>query len=331
MEAYERAQFDGRLAVNYRRGNGNVTFVTGSSPCDTPPPIKTRTFHSGFVWTAPDGTSHTFPIFTQQDRTICAEDIKTDTELADDSSGFTMSVTNYTSATVFGPDGTQVYPTVMDTNGNFFSKDGTGQIIDTLGRTPITVTPGTNTITYGVLNPQGTRTNIIVTTTTVSANTSFGASGIAECQANCSVTAIQSIAFGDSTSYTFTYDSGTTSGHFGVLTGMTLRTGQAINFGYGTFADFAGNHSRWLTSKGDGTNNWAYTPQALQTITNQVTVTEPSHDAIRIYFPLNNGAWMSSAGYFDSAGNSLLFLTNTWIRAIAAYQWMYWRRLYPAA
>jgi RHS repeat-associated protein len=291
---------------------GNVTFVTGSSPCDTPPPIKTRTFHSGFVWTAPDGTSHTFPIFTQQDRTICAEDIKTDTELADDSSGFTMSVTNYTSATVFGPDGTQVYPTVMDTNGNFFSKDGTGQIIDTLGRTPITVTPGTNTITYGVLNAQGTRTNIIVTTTTVSANTSFGASGIAECQTNCSVTAIQSIAFGDSTSYTFTYDSGTTSGHFGVLTGMTLRTGQAINFGYGTFADFAGNHSRWLTSKGDGTNNWAYTPQALQTITNQVTVTEPSHDGIRYIFSLNNGAWMSSAGYFDSAGNSLLFLTNTW-------------------
>jgi hypothetical protein len=48
---------------------GTVTSVTGSSACDTPPPIQTRTFHTSFVWTAPDGTSHRFPIFTQQDRT----------------------------------------------------------------------------------------------------------------------------------------------------------------------------------------------------------------------------------------------------------------------
>ena len=89
---------------------GTVTFVTGSSPCDTPPPIKTRTFHDAFVWTAPDGTSHRFPIFTQQDRTICAEDVKSGTAFADDSSGYSMIVTNYTAATVYAPDGTQVIP-----------------------------------------------------------------------------------------------------------------------------------------------------------------------------------------------------------------------------
>jgi RHS repeat-associated protein len=290
---------------------GAVTFVTGTQACDSPPPIQTRTFHDAFVWTAPDGTSHRFPIFTQQDRTICAEDVKTDTELADDSSGYTMAVTNYTSATVYAPDGTQVYPTVMDTNGNFFSKDANGNIIDTLGRTPITVTPSGNTITYAVLNPQGTRTNITVTTTTVSANTSFGQSGVAECT-SCSVTAVQSIAFADGSSYSFTYDSGTTSGHFAELTGMTLRTGGTVSYGYTTFADIPGNHSRWLTSKTTGTNTWNYTPQAVQTTANQTVVTEPSGDSISYQFNLNNGAWTTSATYFDHVRGNLVFLTNTW-------------------
>jgi RHS repeat-associated protein len=290
---------------------GAVTFVTGSSACDTPPPIKTRTFHDAFVWTAQDGTSHRFPIVTQQDRTICAEDFPSDTELADDSSGYTMAVTNYTSATVYAPDGTQVYPTVTDTNGNFFSKDASGNIIDTLGRTPITVTPSGNTITYAVLNPQGTRTNITVTTTTVSANTLFGQSGIAECT-SCSVTAIQSIAFADGSSYSFTYDSGTTSGHFGVLTGMTLRTGGAISYGYTTFADGAGNHSRWLSSKSAGTNTWTYTPQSLSGSSQQVTVNDCVGNSIDYFFTLNNGAWTDSVLYIDAVRGSLATLTNTW-------------------
>jgi RHS repeat-associated protein len=290
---------------------GAVTFVTGSSACDTPPPITTRTFHDDFVWTAPDGTSHRFPIFTQQDRTICAEDFPSDTELADDSSGYTMSVTNYTSAKVFAPDGTQVFPTVMDTNGNFFSKDASGNIIDTLGRTPITVTPSGNTITYAVLNPQGTRTNITVTTTTISATTAFGASGVSEC-ASCSMTAIQSIAFDDHTSYSFTYDSGTTSGHYGVLASMTLRTGGTVNYGYTTFADFIGNVSRWLSSKTIGSDELQISPIAQSTTSNTVNVTtNPAQFGISYIFNLNNGAWEDSASYSDTSG-TILFVENTW-------------------
>jgi RHS repeat-associated protein len=291
---------------------GTVTSVTGSSACDTPPPIRTRTFHTSFVWTAPDGTSHRFPIFTQQDRTICAEDIKSDTEMADDSSGYTMSVTNYTSATVFAPDGTQVFPTVMDTNGNFFSKDASGNIIDTLQRTPITVTTNGNTITYAVLNPQGTRTNIVVTTTPVSASTNFGQSGVAECTGSCSVTAIQSIAFADGTSYSFTYDSGTTSGHFAELTGMTLRTGGTVSYGYTSITDGLGNHSRWLTSKAVGANAWTFSPQTMTQTGQIVGVQMPSGDQILYTFSLNNGAWMSGAIYSDAVGNNLLILSNTW-------------------
>jgi RHS repeat-associated protein len=291
---------------------GAVTFVTGSSACDTPPPITTRTFHDDFVWTAPDGTSHRFPIFTQRDRTICAEDITSDTEMADDSSGYTMSVTNYTSATVFAPDGTQVFPTVMDTNGNFFSKDASGNVIDTLQRTPITTTTNGNTITYAVLNPQGTRTNITVTTATVSASTAFGQSGVAEC-ASCSVTAIQSIAFADGSSYSFTYDSGTTSGHFGLLTSMTLRTGGTINYGYTTFADGAGNHSRWLSQKSQGSNPpWTYTPAVLSGSSQQVTVHDCVGNSIDYFFTLNNGAWADSAAYVDAVQGTLVTVANTW-------------------
>jgi hypothetical protein len=150
---------------------GSVKYLTVSVPCDTPPPIQYRTQYTAFVWTAPDGTSHQFPIYTLRDRTICNEGVSSDAEYADDSTGYYMSVSNYSSATVFAPDGTEVYPVVTDTNGNYFSKDANGNIIDTLQRTPITVTTNGNTITYALLNPQGSRTNVTITTTTVFANT----------------------------------------------------------------------------------------------------------------------------------------------------------------
>ncbi|HKW76566.1 MAG TPA: hypothetical protein VJN64_13640 [Terriglobales bacterium] len=297
---------------------GTVTFTNGSKACDTPPPIQFRSFHTSFVWTAPNGTTHRFPIFTMQDRTICQEGVSSDTEFADDSSGYMMVVTNYTSATVYAPDGTEVFPTVMDTNGNFFSKDGSGQIIDTLGRTPITVSTNGNTITYGILNTQGGRSNVVVTTTPVSTNTSFGQSGVAECTnpTTCSFTAIQSITFADGSSYTFNYDSGTTAGHFGELTSMKLRTDTnpngTVNYGYTTFADGAGNHSRWLTSKAVGANTWNYTPLAQGQTAQQVTVKDCLQNSIVYSFTLNNGAWVSSADYRDPNQVSLGTVTNTW-------------------
>jgi len=290
---------------------GSVTSNNVNEACDTPPPIQFRTAHTAFVWTAPDGTSHRFPIFTMRDTTICQEDVSSDSTYADDSSGYFMSVTNYTSATVYAPDGTQVFPTVMDTNGNFFSKDANGNIIDTLGRTPITVTTNGNTITYGILNTQGGRTNVTVTTTTVSANTSFGESGVTECT-TCSVTAIQSIAFDDNSSYSFTYDSGTTAGHFGELTGMTLRSGGTVSYAYTTFTDGLGNVNRWLSSKTGGGNTWTITPQAQGQTAQLVIVGAPSGDHVNYSFSLNNGAWVSEATYVDAVQGVLLYVTNTW-------------------
>jgi len=296
---------------------GTVTNTEGITFCDTPPPLNSRTTHVAFVWASPDGTSHRFPIFTQRDRTVCAEDIPSDTALADDASGFTMSVTNYTSATVYAPDGTQVFPTVMDTNGNYFTQDPTTKdITDTLGRKPIMVNSSANPITYSVLSTSSTRTIINVTTETITATTAFGASGISECS-SCTMTAIQSIAFDDGTSYSFTYDSGASSGHFGVLKSMTLRTGGTVNYGYTTFADFIGNVSRWMNSKTIGNDELEISP-AAQTITSNtvdvlsIDVTDPHvTSGIGYTFNLNNGAWVDSALYSNSTG-TVMFVENTW-------------------
>lgn len=94
-----------------------------------------------------------------------------------DSSGFHMYVTNYTSATIFAKDGTQVYPSYKDTNGNFFTSDGNGNVIDTLNRTPVTKTVNGSSTYYDVLNSQGSTSRYTVTTATVNVNTNFGQSG----------------------------------------------------------------------------------------------------------------------------------------------------------
>ena len=291
---------------------GTISSVARSNPCDTQPP-QYRTVYTNFKWTAPDGTSHTFPIYTMRDTTVCNEGISSDSAMADDASGYFMVVTNTTSATVYAPDGTQVYPVVMDTNGNYFSKDANGNIIDTLQRTPITVSTNGNTLTYGILNAQGTRTNVVVTTATVSANTAFGEYGVSECQTDCAVNAIQSIEFDDGTSYSFTYDSGTSSGHFAELTSMKLRTGATVSYGYTTFFDGLGNSTRWLSSKAVGSDTWNFTPQSQGQTAQQVTVSYPAGvgGGMSYRFLLNNGAWMSEATYVDTNG-AVLYLTNSW-------------------
>lgn len=296
---------------------GTVTNVAGTSFCDTPPPLNNRTFHVAFVWSSPDGTSHRFPIFTQHDTTICAEDTSSGSAMADDSSGYFMSVTGYTNATVYAPDGTQVFPTVMDTNGNFMSVSS-GDIIDTLGRKLITTTTTPpNTVKYAVISPIGTVNplTVTVTTTNVPVNTAFGQTGISECSTSCSITPIQSIVFSDGTtsySYSFTYDSGTTSGHYGVLTGMTLTTGGTITYDYTTFVDGIGNHSRWLSKKTAGSNVWEYTPLSIDSSSQKVTVKDCLSNTMIYNFSLDNGAWMSSVTYHDNVLGDLLTTTSNW-------------------
>src|SRR6185437_11691150 len=222
---------------------GAVTDILSTSTCGPGQVINTW---EAFIWTDPVGTPRAFPITTTQNQCTGAN-TSTGDAYAEDSSGFHMYVTNFTSAKVFDKDGTQVYPTVEDSNGNFFSTDANGNTVDTLNRTPVTKTVNGNTTFYDVLNSQGSTSRYTVTTTTVNANTSFGQTGVTEYSG--SFTVVQSIGLPDGTSYSFTYDSGSTPGFYGLLASMTLRTGGLVTYTWTKFSDGYGNINRWLKTQ----------------------------------------------------------------------------------
>ncbi len=283
---------------------GAVTQSLTSTVCNGTQVIQTW---QNFTWTAPDGTQRIFPITTTQNQ-CTGVNTSTGDAYAQDSSGFHMYVTNFTTATVFAKNGTQVFPSVKDTNGNFFTADGNGNTIDTLNRTPVTKTVNGSTTFYDVLNSQGATSRFTVTTGTVNVNTAFAQSGVTEYSG--SFTAIQSIALPDGTSYSFGYDSGTTSGFYGLLTSMTLRTGGQVQYGYTNFSDAYGNSNRWLTSR-TASGTWSYTPQVLSTCApgttgcqQQVTMSKPNGDQIVYTFTLNNGDWNTQSQFYTGASGS---------------------------
>src|SRR5205823_5951292 len=95
-------------------------------------------------------------------------------------------------------------------------------------RTSVTQTVNGSTTTYAVLNSQGSRSNFTVTTTSINVQTSFGQTGVTECgtpPSVCTITVISGVGLPDGSSYSFGYDSGSTAGHYGLLTSMTLPTG----------------------------------------------------------------------------------------------------------
>ena len=223
-----------------------------------------------------------------------------------------MYVTNYTTVSaIYAPDGTQVYPSVKDTNGNYFSTDPNGNVIDTLGRTPITKTTNGNTITYAVLNSQGQTSNYVVTTTSISVSTAFNQAGVTDYSG--SLTVIQKITLPDNTFYQFGYDS------YGELNSITLPTGGQITYGYTNFTDSYSNVGRWATSRVSGGGTWNYTPAVITTCGSgqvgcqqKVTVTKPSTDTTVYTFTLNNGAWESAMSSYSGTSTLLLTVSNVW-------------------
>jgi RHS repeat-associated protein len=242
-----------------------------------------------------------------------------------------MSVTNYTSVTgVWARDGTKVYPTVQDTNGNYMSSGSS--VVDTLGRTVLTYVPNgagcSASYCYNILAPNGNTSQVQVTTTTVNYNTLFGQSGVTE--ASGSFTAIQSITLPDNTSYTFDYDSGTTAGHYGELTSVTLPTGAQTTYTYGVFPTSTPteNRNEWVTQRtvsggGVPTGTWEYT------LTDNVTcpsgapsgstclssiIKPPSGNWTVYKFIRSNGSWQGVADYYTltSSGTHLMNVSTTY-------------------
>jgi len=292
-----------------------------------------------FYWQAPDGTIHNFPgqlQFTNH----CGGSVQLCTG-GSDGTGYFLSVNTSQSCvgtgghaknmgwTVIAPDGSQVYANAMganfeDTNGNYYSRDTNNNVIDTLGRTPVVVTSscGTNQTCYDVLTSQGgtSRSRWIVTTESISVNTAFPVWG----NWSGTLTSIQSIKLPDGTTYTFSYNSGTTSGHYGELTGITLPTGGQISYGYSLYQDGLSHYNRWVTqhTSGGGTTNYTLGNVNTTTATQTVTVTKPSGDckvytfqvAYETYYYgewVQNGAWRSSVKLYSASGTLLETITDS--------------------
>jgi hypothetical protein len=291
-----------------------------------------------FSWQAPDGTIHYFSMYLQFSAN-CSGTVQMCTESsAVDGSGYYMIQNDATSCqgqwpmgtTILAPDGTQVYTgcascstnnRYYDTNGNYYSSDSNGNTIDTLGRTPVIVTSncGTNQTCYDVLNSQGgsTRSRWIVTTESIPVYTAFGDPYGLDYQGNLTVT--QSLKLPDGTSYSFTYDSGSTPGHYGEVTGITLPNGGQITYGYTVYQDALSEYNHWVTKHISGGGTTTYTLGTINTSnhTQNVTVTEPSSDYKIYSFTLAGGlttfgAWKNQVSFYTSGGSLLKTVADSW-------------------
>jgi len=292
--------------------------------------------YSPFIWTAPDGTQHSFPISTVAPNYpgVCGNSgTPTGNAHASDGSGYAMYVWNYTNAIVYAPDGTIVYNdgsswTPIDTNGNYYTLQApaasmggyqitTGNPSDTLGKTPVTTGVSGNQIYFDVWTPSGNLSRYTATTESINVYTNFAVPGWSEY--SIPITVIQSLQLPDGTNYSFAYDSGTTPGYYGLLRSMTLPTGGTANYNFTNFADGYGHVYRWINGRSTPDGSWTYVPQLVTTCPapgyvdcqQQVTVTKPlvppniSNPDQTVYtFTLNGGDWPTEVQYYTGTALS---------------------------
>lgn len=296
--------------VSSADSGGPVGFSTWSTQCGSGGAGGSYNFY----WTAPDGTIRYFPnVTTSSASSGCGTTSSSSTGYANDSSGYYMSITNYSNiAAVIAPDGTQIYPSYKDPNGNFYQKDSNGNITaDTLGRQPVIITTScgsANKTCYDFLNSQGTsRSRVTLTTTSIPVHTNFGQQYLTEFSGTLP-TVLQSITLPDMSTYQFAYDSGSTAGHYGEITGITLPTGGTVSYGYTVYQDEMNNKHHWVSQRTSGGHTWTYNLNNVVVWTShKVTVTEPSGDSKTYSFFVNNGAWRNSLAY--SSGTTI---TDSW-------------------
>lgn len=308
----------------------------------------------GMLWSN-SGVQHYFNITGTWNGTTCSGG----TSYAVDSSGFQIRQTPWNNQglhgviSVYAPDGTEVYGgdlytnaiTAKDPNGNYLGLTTAtitppgifNPVIDTLGREVVAVPSTINPATLQVMNATGGTSTYYITYANIPVKTNFGQYGVAECNNNCVVMVITSVALPDGTSYSFLYDCDQTtrntacnspggqSGYYGTLTSMTLPTGGTVTYQYETFEDALGNKGRWLTYKNNGTGwAWSYTPAVTSSginLTQQVTVDKPDNSKDIISFALGfhlvnwwsyNGAWPTQILSYDANAALLSTVQNTW-------------------
>lgn len=232
-----------------------------------------------------------------------------------DSSGYFLHVDNYTQMTVYDSSGNEVYPIHQDANGNTVSMDTNGTITDSMGRTLLTTTNNGSSITYNVLKTGGGTKAYTVYTEPISINTSFQQSAVSEYSGT--LTGVQSVGLPDGSSYSFTYDSGT-SGNYGEMQSMTLPTGGVVSFGYENYLDSYNNVNRWIITEQQQGSGFAYfTPAVLTQCSSggvncqeKMTLTRSSGDSKVYTLTLNDGAWDGQTDTYQGSTKLMTVLNN---------------------
>lgn len=340
----DQAGYHSWQPINIPYSNGGWRFVAGNETGtinETPGPTNTFICPGGYgasseyqtqyyySWTDPQGTEHQFDVVwtvnIPNGSCPAPPNPESTSGLSLDSTGYTMQLTGDDSSSpvvsVFDSQGTQVYPQLMDRYGNYFSNDGSGNLVDDLGRTPVVATTNGNVTDYAVLSVGGARKHYTVTMEPLLVNTQFNEQGVTESTAT-TMTAVQSIELPDGNKYTFTYDSGTSPGNYGELTSVTLPTGGIINYGWSSPYDSYSNVNRWLSSRSLGPNLMKFHLEAISACNpnstgcqEQHTLTKPSGDETVYLLTLNNGAWNTTTTVYNGAAtnnHSYVQIANTY-------------------
>ncbi len=158
-------------------------------------------------------------------------------------------------------DGSQaVFGTFADANGNTLQQYAGG--LDTLGRTIVSQTNGTNQITYTIKDSSGTSQTYTVNYTSLALHTAFNVSGpygpITEYAPTRNV--VTSIVLPTGKSYSFQYE---TAG-YGGLSRITLPSGGYIDYTWGTISA-QDQTRRYVASRtvhtGGQSYQWTFSPQ----------------------------------------------------------------------
>ena len=307
---------------------GCESFGTGCTP-------RFKTTYSNYFYQEPNGTKHrlpnTFKLINKYSSCVGPASNPDGTAYAMDNSGYKFVVINYTHMTVYAPDGSQVFPVLQDTNGNFYSTSASQNfftdVVDTLGRTPVVTTFSGNQTFVDYLCPAGcnpangdrARVTITSSASASSCTTQFNQASVNEATVACGGS--QSIVLPDGSSYQLEFDS------YGQITSITLPTGGQITYGYSNFTEPSGNVNRWVTSMVRDGQSWSFTPVnqacSVPPCTIQVTVTTPPYNDgtitasdSRVYLftvtgGYGGGAWNTQTQYFRGAAAGAPVLTKT--------------------
>jgi RHS repeat-associated protein len=180
-----------------------------------------------------------------------------------------IQVSNYLRVKVQKSNGDLVHddlgtPSIwQDSNGNRIVQASVPNsfttFTDTLGKVPITGSCSATGCTITVRGASDGASQVFtISNQTVPVCTNFGVY-----YDFCgSLTLLSSISLPNGTQYSFTYDSGSTPGHYGVLTGVTLPTGGQITYSHtllqSSFESTKRLHVSSATESG-GTRNFSYT------------------------------------------------------------------------